>query len=151
LLITSPTSVSPRDDNHRNAAWLLSLRTKFPRGSRRIRRRIPQSCCKRKTERNCCATPCAAVTEARRGHRPRLLPQQIGHGDRGDRRHRRGRSSLARRPLLKALPRRAVYGGANGVIFFLFFFLGLLLFHSLISMPPHFFEVIGFRLTRFPR
>jgi hypothetical protein len=31
----------------------------------------------------------------------------IGHGDRGDRRHRRGRRSLARRPLLTALPRRS--------------------------------------------
>ena len=74
-------------------------------------------------------------------------------GDRGDRRHRRGRSSLPRRPLLTALPRRAVYGGANGggLVFFSFFFLGLLLFHSLIGLLPHFFEVIGFRLTRFPR
>ena len=63
-----------------------------------------------------------------------------------------GRSSLPRRPLLTALPRRAVYGGADGegLIFFSFFFLGLLLFHSLISLLPHFFEVIGFRLTRFP-
>src|SRR5262249_58741670 len=25
----SPTSVPPHDDNHRNASWLLSLRTKF--------------------------------------------------------------------------------------------------------------------------
>jgi hypothetical protein len=99
-----------------------------------------------------CATPCAAITAARRGHRPRLLLRPIGHGGRGDRRHRRGRSSLARRPLWTALPRRAVYGGANGggLIFFSFFFLGLLLFHSLISLLPHFFEVIGFRLTRFP-
>ena len=81
-----------------------------------------------------------------------LLPRQIGHGDRGDRRHRRGRSSLPRRPLLTALPRRAVYSGADGegLSFFSFFFLGLLLFHSLISLLPHFFEVIGFRLTRFP-
>ena len=61
--------------------------------------------------------------------------------------------SLARRPLLTALPRRAVYGGAGGagLIFFSFFFLGLLLFHSLIGLLPHFFEVIGFRITRFPR
>jgi len=53
---------------------------------------------------------------------------------------------------LTALPRRAVYGGADreGLIFFSFFFLDLLLFHSLISLLPHFFEVIGFRLTRFP-
>src|SRR6266478_6556853 len=67
--------------------------------------------------------------------------------------HRRGRSSLPRRPLLTALPRRAVYGGADraGLIFFSFFFLGLLLLHSLIGLLPHFFEVIGFRLTRFPR
>jgi len=74
-------------------------------------------------------------------------------GDRGDRRHRRGRSSLPRRPLWTALPRRAVYGGADraGLIFFSFFFLGLLLLHSLIGLLPHFFEVIGFRLTRFPR
>jgi hypothetical protein len=74
-------------------------------------------------------------------------------GDRGDRRHRRGPSSLPRRPLLTALPRRAVYGGADraGLIFFSFFFLGLLLLHSLIGLLPHFFEVIGFRLTRFPR
>ena len=82
-----------------------------------------------------------------------LLPRQIGHGDRGDRRHRRGRSSLPRRPLWTALPRRVVYGGANGarLIVVSFFFLGLLLlFHSLIGLLPHFFEVIGFRLTRFP-
>jgi hypothetical protein len=53
---------------------------------------------------------------------------------------------------LTALPRRAVYGRANGggLIFFSFFFLGLLLFHSLIGLLPHFFKVIGFRLTRFP-
>jgi hypothetical protein len=59
--------------------------------------------------------------------------------------------SLPRRPLT-ALPRRAVYGGANGagLIFFSFFFLGLLLFHSLISLSPHFFEVIGSRITRCP-
>jgi hypothetical protein len=37
-----------------------------------------------------------------------------------------------------------------GLIFFPFFFLGLLLFHSLISLPSHFFEVIGFLITRFP-
>ena len=51
-----------------------------------------------------------------------------------------GRSSLPRRPLLTALPRRAVYGGADGegLIFFSFFFLGLLLFHSLIGLLPHF-------------
>jgi len=45
---------------------------------------------------------------------------------------------------LTALLRRA------GLIFFSFFFLGLLLFHSLISLPSHFFEVIGFLITRFP-
>ena len=28
-VLTSPTSVPPRDDNHRNASWLLSLQTKF--------------------------------------------------------------------------------------------------------------------------
>ena len=59
---------------------------------------------------------------------------------------------LPGRPLWTALPRRAVYGGANGarLIVVSFFFLGLLLFHFLISMPPHFFEVIGFLITRFP-
>jgi hypothetical protein len=59
--------------------------------------------------------------------------------------------SLPRRPLT-ALPHGAVYGGAKGagLIFFSFFFLGLLLFHSLISLPPHFFEVIGSRITRSP-
>ena len=60
---------------------------------------------------------------------------------------------LPGRPLWTALPRRVVYGGANGarLIVVSFFFLGLLLlFHSLIGLLPHFFEVIGFRLTRFP-
>ena len=42
---------------------------------------------------------------------------------------------------MTALPRRAVYGGADrgGLIFFSFFFLGLLLLHSLIGLLPHFF------------
>jgi len=114
---------------------------------------MPQSCGRRKTERNRCATLCAAVTEARQGHRPRLLHRKsvteiaeiVGIAEAG---------SLPRRPLLTALPRRAVYGGADGegLIFFSFFSLGfLLLFHSLISLLPHFFEVMGFCLTRFPR
>jgi hypothetical protein len=30
------------------------------------------------------------------------------------------------------------------------FFLGILLFQSLIGLPPHFFESIGFWVTRFP-
>jgi hypothetical protein len=30
------------------------------------------------------------------------------------------------------------------------FFLDALMVHSLISLPPRFFEVIGFRITRFP-
>jgi hypothetical protein len=77
-----------------------------------------------------------------------------------NRSRRSRRSSASPRPefvgaaaAMTALPRRAVCGGANnggGQIFFSFFFLGLLLFHSLIGLVPHFFEVIGFRLTRLP-
>jgi hypothetical protein len=56
-----------------------------------------------------------------------------------------------------ALPRLAVSGRVSGErpIFLLclvpLFFLGvLLLFHPLISLSPHFFEVFGFRITRVP-
>jgi len=58
--------------------------------------------------------------------------------------------------LLTTLPRMAVSGGANGgrLIFLLclvpLFFLGILLFHPLIGLSPHFFEIVGFRITRFP-
>jgi hypothetical protein len=51
-----------------------------------------------------------------------------------------------------ALPRLTVSGGARRLIFLLYlvllFFLGVLLFHPLISPSPHFFEVVGFRITR---
>jgi hypothetical protein len=52
-----------------------------------------------------------------------------------------------------ALSRLAVSGGANGgrliLLFCLvpLFFLDVLLFHSVIGLSPHFFEVIGFRAT----
>src|SRR5260370_33780089 len=55
-----------------------------------------------------------------------------------------------------ALPRRPVAGGTNGgrSIFLLCLvplcLLGILLFHSLIGLSPHFFEVIGFCIARFP-
>jgi hypothetical protein len=55
-----------------------------------------------------------------------------------------------------ALPRLAVSGRVSGErpIFLLclvpLFFLGVLLFHPLISLSPHFFEVVGFRFTRVP-
>jgi len=90
--MTSPTSVSPRDDNHRNASWLLSLRTKFLEGAGGYDGESRSRAAEEKPSGTAAPPPCAAVTEARRGHRPRLLPRQIGHGDRGDRRHRRGRS-----------------------------------------------------------
>jgi hypothetical protein len=54
--------------------------------------------------------------------------------------------------LWMALPRLTVSGGARRLIFLLYlvllFFLGVLLFHPLISPSPHFFEVVGFRITR---
>src|SRR5438128_12609371 len=103
-------------------------------------------------QKNSCATPWCGGHRSTARSSTSSTSRPIGHGDRGDRRHRRGRSSLPRRPAWTALPRRAVYGGADraGLIFSSFFFLGLLLFHFLLSLLPHFFEVIGFRLTRFP-
>src|SRR5438270_3258642 len=94
-------------------------------------RENPQSCCRRKTEQKRCATPCAAVTEARRGHRPRLLPRQIGRRSR--------RSSASPRPefvaTAAAIDGPTAPGGlwrsrSSGTDFFSFFSLGLLLlFH----------------------
>ena len=62
-----------------------------------------------------------------------------------------------RRALLLMAPRRrAMSGGADGgrLIFLLclvsLFFLGILLFQSLIGLSPHFFEIIGFSIARFP-
>jgi hypothetical protein len=55
-----------------------------------------------------------------------------------------------------ALPHWSVSGGANGGrLMFLFclvplFFLGILLFQSLIGLAPHFFEIIGFSIARSP-
>jgi hypothetical protein len=129
---------------------LLSLRTKFPQ-SRRIRGRIPQSCRRRRTERNRCATP-----GARSPKRGEVIDLVCFHG-KSDTEVAKivgiAEEFVARRPLLTTLPRRAVNGGAAGagLIVVSFFFLGLVLFHSLIGLLPHFFEVIGFRLTRFPR
>jgi hypothetical protein len=59
------------------------------------------------------------------------------------------------RMLLMSLPRLAISGGADGgrLIFLLclvqLFFLGVLLFHPLISLSAHFFEVVV-RITRVP-
>ena len=90
--------------------------------------------------------------------------------DRQDRGPRCGDPSLIRRRrtliaaghgrygrlLLMALPCVAVSGRAKGgrLAFLLcllpLFFLGVLLLHPLISLSPHFFEVVGFRITRSP-
>jgi hypothetical protein len=57
--------------------------------------------------------------------------------------------------LSMSLP-RLVFGGPNrGRLIFLpclvpLFFLGVLLLHPLISLVPHFFEVVGFRVPRVP-
>jgi len=61
LKLSRPTNEAKRlfvADNRRKASWLLSLRTKFlERESWRIRRRMPQSCCKRKTECHAKSSP----------------------------------------------------------------------------------------------
>jgi hypothetical protein len=64
------------------------------------------------------------------------------------------RRRSVRRLLWLALPRLTVSGGARRLIFLVYlvplFSLGVLLFHPLISLSPHFFEVVGFRITRGP-
>ena len=62
-VLTSPTSVPPRDDNHRNASWLLSLQTKFLERASESDGRSRSRAAKEKPSRTAAPLLGAAVTE----------------------------------------------------------------------------------------